>query len=150
MIRFGLVTLMLILVGIYPAVSQSEKTASIPPAALIQPEELVASLKSGETPAILQVGYKVMFEEAHIPGAVYVGPASKPEGIDGLKKAAQSLDKSKTLVIYCGCCPWETCPNIAVAWRTLTELGFSKLKVLYLPKNFGTDWVEKGYPVVRA
>jgi hypothetical protein len=39
---------------------------------------------------------------------------------------------------------------VAAAWRTLSELGFSKLKVLYIPNNFGADWAEKGYPVVHG
>jgi hypothetical protein len=26
-------------------------------------------------------------------------------------------------------------------------MGFTKLKVLYIPNNFGQDWVNKGLPV---
>ena len=66
------------------------------------------------------------------------------------KTAAASIDKSQEVILYCGCCPWEHCPNVAAAWRTLKELGFTNLKVLYIPKNFGADWVEKGYPVVKG
>lgn len=28
----------------------------------------------------------------------------------------------------------------------LVAAGFSSVKVLYVPKNFGQDWVQKGYP----
>jgi rhodanese-related sulfurtransferase len=91
-----------------------------------------------------------MYDEAHIPGALYAGPTGKEDGIAQLKSAAGSLDKSKPVVIYCGCCPWEHCPNVAAAWKTLSELGFTKLKVLYIPNNFGADWAEKGYPVVHG
>jgi hypothetical protein len=29
-------------------------------------------------------------------------------------------------------------------------MGFTKVKVLYIPGNFGMDWVEKGYPVAKG
>ena len=28
-------------------------------------------------------------------------------------------------------------------------MGFTKVRILDLPANFATDWVEKGYPVDR-
>ena len=149
MIRLCLAVLLMALVSA-PAAAQSGSAPTIPKAALIQPEELAASLKAGDKPAILQVGFKKMFDEAHIPGAVYAGPGNNADGIAALKTAAQSLDKAKPVILYCGCCPWTRCPNVAAAWRTLSELGFSKLKVLYIPDNFGADWAEKGYPVVHG
>lgn len=133
-----------------PALAQSGSAPTIPQSVLIQPAELAATLKGGPKPAILQVGFKVMYDEAHIPGALYAGPGSKDEGITALKEAAQSIDKSSTVILYCGCCPWERCPNVAAAWRTLKEMGFTNLKVLYIAQNFGADWVEKGYPTVKG
>ena len=133
-----------------PALAQPGSAPTIPQSVLIQPAELAAMLKGGPKPVILQVGFKVMYDEAHIPGAVYGGPASKDDGVAVLKDAAANLDKSQETILYCGCCPWEHCPNVAAAWRTLKELGFTNLKVLYIPKNFGADWVEKGYPVVKG
>jgi rhodanese-related sulfurtransferase len=150
MIRFCLAALWMVLVAAAPAAAQSGSAPTIPKTALIQPEDFAASLKAGEKPAILQVGFRKLFDEAHIPGAIYAGPGNKDEGITSLKTAAQSLDKTKPVILYCGCCPWEHCPNVAAAWRTLSELGFSKLKVLYIPNNFGADWAEKGYPVVHG
>jgi hypothetical protein len=29
-------------------------------------------------------------------------------------------------------------------------MGYTNVKVLYLPSNFGADWVAKGYPVART
>jgi hypothetical protein len=150
MIRFCLAALLVVLVAASPAAAQSGSAPTIPKTALIQPEEFAAALKSGEKPAILQVGFRKLFDEAHIPGAIYAGPGNKEDGIAALKTAVQSLDKTRPLVIYCGCCPWDHCPNVAAAWRTLGELGFSKLKVLYILNNFGADWAEKGYPVVHG
>jgi thiosulfate/3-mercaptopyruvate sulfurtransferase len=150
MIRLCLAAFLMALASAFPAAAQSGSAPTIPKTALIQPEELAASLKAGEKPAILQVGFKLMYEEAHIPGALYGGPGNKDDGIAALKTAAQSLDKNKPVILYCGCCPWSRCPNVAAAWRTLNELGFTKLKVLYIPDNFGADWAEKGYPVAHG
>ena len=139
-----------VLVFAAPVAAQPGSAPTIPQTSLIQPAELAAMLKSGPKPAILQVGFKVMYDEAHIPGAVYAGPGSKDEGIAALKDAAAAIGKDQEVLIYCGCCPWEHCPNVAAAWRTLREMGFANLKVLYIPKNFGADWVEKGYPTVKG
>jgi thiosulfate/3-mercaptopyruvate sulfurtransferase len=144
-----LAALLMLLVTL-PALAQPGSAPTIPQSVLIQPEELAATLKGGPRPVILQVGFKVMYEEAHIPGAIYAGPGSKDDGIVALKEAAAAIGKSDEVILYCGCCPWEHCPNVAAAWRTLKELGFTNLKVLYIPKNFGADWVEKGYPVVKG
>jgi len=148
MIR-ALFAALMVLVAL-PALAQPGSAPTIPQSDLIQPAELANMLKSGPKPTILQVGFKVMYDEAHIPGAVYAGPGSKDEGIVALKDAAGSIDKGQQVILYCGCCPWDHCPNVAAAWRTLRDLGFSNLKVLYIPKNFGADWVEKGYPVVKG
>lgn len=32
----------------------------------------------------------------------------------------------------------------------LADLGFTQVHVLYFANNFGTDWIEKGFPVERA
>ena len=133
-----------------PALAQPGSAPTIPQSFLMQPAELAAALKSGPKPVILQVGFKMMYDQAHIPGALYAGPGGKDDGIAALKTAAASIDKASPVVIYCGCCPWDHCPNVAAAWRTLKDLGFTQLKVLYIASNFGADWVEKGYPVVKG
>jgi rhodanese-related sulfurtransferase len=122
----------------------------IPAAVEIQPAELAAMLKAPDAPPVLQVGFSVLYQQAHIPGAAYAGPGNNDEGLDNLKSHVAALPHDKLLVIYCGCCPWEKCPNIAAAYNQLTTMGFSKVKVLYLPSNFGADWVDKGYPVTRG
>ena len=123
---------------------------TIPAAVQIQPAELAAILKAGNAPPILQVGFSVLYQQAHIPGAQYAGPGNKDEGLENLKSHVAALPHDKLLVIYCGCCPWEKCPNIAAAYNQLTAMGFSKVRVLYLASNFGADWVDKGYPVTRG
>ncbi len=123
---------------------------TIPAAVQMQPAELAAMLKAGDTPAILQVGFSVMYQQAHIPGAQYAGPGNSDDGIVNLKGKVDGLARDKLVVIYCGCCPWEKCPNIAAAYKQMTAMGFTNLKVLYLASNFGADWADKGYPVTRG
>jgi len=53
-------------------------------------------------------------------------------------------------VIYCGCCPFDHCPNIRPAYTALNAMGFKKLRVLVLPTNFATDWVDKGFPMQKG
>ncbi len=120
----------------------------IPTEARIKAEELVNMLKStsGEKPLVLYVGFRVLYSQAHIPGAENVGPGAQPEGLSNLRKRVESLSRKKLVVIYCGCCPWEHCPNLGPAYQTLHQLGFLRMKALYIANNLGTDWVAKGYP----
>ena len=123
---------------------------NIPAALLIQPAELAAMLKAGNPPPILQVGFSVLYQQAHIPGSLYAGPGNADDGLANLKSHVEALPRDKAVVIYCGCCPWERCPNIDAAYKQLTAMGFKSVKVLYLAENFGADWVDKGYPVTRG
>jgi len=131
-----------------PATSAS----TVPQAQLMQPTELVRLLKGSgaEQPVVFQVGSFVMFQQAHIPNAGFAGPGSQPNGIILLNKFAAPLKKNQFIVIYCGCCPWNRCPNIGPAYKQLRDLGFTNVKALYLANNFGDDWVAKGYPTARG
>jgi hypothetical protein len=125
---------------------------SVPQAQLIQPADLnkLLSAKSGEKPLMFQVGSRMLFDQAHIAGSEYIGPGSQQAGLDQLKKRVASLPKDKAIVLYCGCCPWNRCPNVAPAYHLLQGLGFTHVKVLYFANNFGSDWLEKGYAVERG
>lgn len=127
------------------------QAAEIPAAQQIAPAELVRILQSsqGEKPLMIQVGSHVLFSQAHIDGSEYIGPASSEDGLQRLRKRVANLPRSKFIVIYCGCCPWSHCPNVKPANDALHEMGFSRVKVLYLANNFGADWVDKGYPVAK-
>ena len=133
------------------AQNQHVPASSIPTADLIQPADFAANLQtSAPKPLILQVGSHVLFAEAHIPGSEYVGPAGQDAGIQTLKDRVAPLPKDTAIVLYCGCCPWDRCPNIARAYNLLHSQGFTHLKVLYIADNFGADWVNKGYPVTKG
>jgi hypothetical protein len=125
---------------------------SIPKDRLMQPDELNGLLgaKGKAKPLVLQVGSHVLFAEAHIAGSEYAGPGSQEAGRKVLQERVAQLPHSTFIVLYCGCCPWERCPNIGPAFKLLHDLGFSNVKALYIADNLGTDWVDKGYPVERG
>ncbi|MBS1806168.1 MAG: rhodanese-like domain-containing protein [Acidobacteria bacterium] len=126
--------------------------STVPQSQLMQPTELVKLMKSSGPggPVIFQVGSYVMFQQAHIPNSGYAGPTSQANGLILLKKLVAPLKKDQLIVIYCGCCPWGKCPNIGPAYKQLRDLGFTNVKALYLAKNFGDDWMSKGFPVERG
>jgi thiosulfate/3-mercaptopyruvate sulfurtransferase len=126
--------------------------STIPKDHLIQPEALNQLLKSEpeQKPLILHVGPRVIFDQAHIPASEYAGPTSQAKGIQSLENVVSALPKNKEIVLYCGCCPWNRCPNVGPAYKRLAELGFSHVRVLYIANNFGDDWVNKGYPAVKG
>jgi hypothetical protein len=132
--------------------SSENSASSIPQAQLIQPEELNSVLHAGgaDKPLVLQVGSRVLFAQAHIAGSEYAGPGSQPEGLQQLQKRVSSLPRQTLIVLYCGCCPWNRCPNVGPAFKLLQGQGFARVKVLYVANNLGTDWVDKGYPVERS
>jgi len=133
------------------ALAQPGTASSIPKAGLVQPADLVKTLQgNGAKPVILQIGPHSLFAQAHIPGSEYVGGASTPEGLEKLRTRVKTLKKDAAIVLYCGCCPWEHCPNVAPAYNELQKLGFRNAKVLYIANNFGADWVYKGYPTAKG
>ncbi len=117
---------------------------------LMQPEQLAAQLKSTSAkPILIEVSFPVLYRNRHIPGAVYAGPGSRPEGLAALKKAVAGVPKTREVVIYCGCCPMDKCPNIRPAYLALRDMGFQRIRVVSMPTNFAKDWADKGYPVER-
>ncbi len=115
---------------------------------LIQPKDLAAALAAKQArPPIFHVGFNVLYRSKHIAGSAYAGPAAKPEGLAMLKAAVDKLPRDREIVIYCGCCPWDHCPNVKPAMELLRQMGFTKAKALYVPDNLKVDWIDRGYPV---
>ncbi len=117
---------------------------------VIQPADLARELGKGPRPEIVCVGFDALYNGAHISGATYHGPASKSEGLDDLKKFASRIPHDQRIVLYCGCCPMDRCPNIRPAFQALKAMGFTRLQVLSIPQDLGRDWVGKGFPVEKA
>ncbi len=122
------------------------------PAQTVQPAQLVAELQDSQHshPLVIYVGVRTLFAGAHIPGAVFLGPGSSEQGIAELKKYAAGLPKNSDVVLYCGCCPLEKCPNLRPAFSALKDFPLARLRVLILPNSFSADWAEKGFPVQKG
>jgi thiosulfate/3-mercaptopyruvate sulfurtransferase len=122
------------------------------PAQTASPAFLAAELKHEKdaAPLIIYVGVRTLYNGGHIPGAVFHGSSSTEAVLNDLKKFASTLPKNSNIVLYCGCCPLERCPNIRPAFNALDKMGFTRLRVLLLPTSFAADWAEKGYPVEKA
>jgi thiosulfate/3-mercaptopyruvate sulfurtransferase len=132
--------------------AEHKPAASIPTADLMQPAELAANLKSATAamPLILQIGFHNLYAQAHIPDSEYIGAAKEDAGLKQLRNRVAKLSKDTAIIIYCGCCPWSHCPNVAAAYDALHALGFTQVKVLYIAENFGDNWVNQGYPVAKG
>jgi hypothetical protein len=131
---------------------QSTTSSPIPATALINPQDLAKILQSpqGERPLLIYVGFRFPYTQAHIPGSEYFGPAANQVAVQQLRKHVEGLARNRFIVIYCGCCPWNHCPNVKPAYEALHNMSFTKLKVLYIADNLGTDWVSKGYPIEKG
>lgn len=112
---------------------------------LIQPAELAEKITADkDVPVILSVG-----PGAIIPHSIDIGMAKDQENMDKLKKELATLPTDTKVVIYCGCCPFEHCPNVRPAINALKEMKFTNYQLLNLPHNIKTDWIDKGYPVTK-
>ncbi|GGC39834.1 hypothetical protein GCM10011386_34890 [Parapedobacter defluvii] len=111
---------------------------------LMEPENLANRINKNQTAnlLILTIG-----PDALIKGSVDMGPAQEAENIDKMKGYLKKVPKDKEVVIYCGCCPFDRCPNVRPAFNLLKEMGFKNAKLLNLRKNIKVDWLDKDYPI---
>lgn len=111
---------------------------------LMEPADLAQIINdsSAAKPVIYSVG-----PGTDIKGSTGFGPAQEKENLEKLKAALLKLPKDTSIVIYCGCCPFEHCPNIRPAFNLLNEMGFTNHKLLNLSHNIRVDWISKGFPV---
>lgn len=112
---------------------------------LMEPAQLAAQLQAGkELPVILSVG-----PGAYIPRSVDIGMVREKANLDKLKKYLKGLPANSNVVVYCGCCPFEHCPNVGPAIQVLKDMKFTRFKLLNLEHNIRVDWIAKGYPVTH-
>jgi hypothetical protein len=109
---------------------------------LLEPSELAAVIKANKTvPLIFSVG-----PGTTIPGSKDIGMVKDAENLKKLKDSLANLPKESEIIIYCGCCPFERCPNVRPAIQVLKDMNFTNYKLLNLPHNIKIDWIDKGYP----
>ncbi|MDQ6889937.1 MAG: rhodanese-like domain-containing protein [Bacteroidota bacterium] len=109
---------------------------------LIEPSALAATIKSGKKlPFIFSVG-----PGAVIPNSIDIGMVKDESNMAKFKASVSKLPKSANIVLYCGCCPFEPCPNVRPALAFLKSEKYNNYHLLNLPHNIKTDWISKGYP----
>ena len=114
------------------------------PEQLLPPAKLDSILNDSMAtkPLIISIG-----PAGQIKGAIKMGAAKESENLNNLKEFLAKEDKNRVIVIYCGCCPFNVCPNIRPAFSLLTKMKFTNHKLLYLPNNLKMDWINHGYPM---
>lgn len=109
---------------------------------LIEPSELAATIKSNkDIPVIFSIG-----PGAIVPHSKDIGMIKEEENMKKFREQLSGLPKDTQIVVYCGCCPYEHCPNVRPAIQLLKDMKFTNYKLLDLPHNIKIDWINKGYP----
>src|SRR5215470_15677878 len=108
------------------AAAQTAQSA-FPPGSpqLITTDDLLKVLQGPKEnkPVILNVGPSLIYMQAHIAGSEFIGAASSQQGLTSLRNRVKPMPRDTSIVLYCGCCPWEHCPNVAPAYHELEKLG---------------------------
>lgn len=120
---------------------------------LLDPAVLAEALTGSsqtEAPLILAVnpdGMHGLPRGTRIKGAILFGRAEDGANLERLREYLKQVGKDREIVLYCGCCPFDVCPNIRPAFNLLHELQFTSHKLLDLSQNLRVDWINKGYPM---
>lgn len=110
----------------------------------ITPDSLAAIINSGADSDMLILNTGPVDDIKH---AINIGAVSDAHNVKKLKKYLRKTDKDKSIVIYCGCCPFAGCPNIDPAYDLLAKMGFTNFRALKLDDDLKIDWIDKGYPM---
>lgn len=140
------VGLLALLLGFMLVQTAWKKAEPWRPDQLLEPADLAATIsnKAAKKPLIISIG-----PAATIQSSIEIGPGSEAENLAKLETLLKKEPRDRQIVIYCGCCPFNHCPNVRPAFTKLNEMGFKNHKLLNLSKNLKTDWIDKGYPVVE-
>ncbi|OQP60081.1 hypothetical protein A3860_34690 [Niastella vici] len=113
---------------------------------LLAPADLARIINDtkAKQPIIISIG-----PGAVIKGSVDIGSVKEKENLDKLTQELKTLPRDADIVIYCGCCPFEHCPNIRPAFQLLNQMKFTNHKLLNLEHNVKIDWINKNYPVMQ-
>ena len=114
------------------------------PDQLMDPAELARVIidPQDHQPVLLSIG-----PAAVIKNSIDIGPTHEKANLERLRVELDKLSRESDVIIYCGCCPFKSCPNIRPAFSLMNEMKFEHHKLLNLQKNIKVDWIDKGYPV---
>jgi len=125
--------------------SQGQKPENWTADQLIEPSALAKTLQANKgLPVIISVG-----PGAIIPHSIDIGMVNDEKNLEKFKEELSKLPKSTNIVVYCGCCPFEHCPDVRPAIDELKKMKFTNYHLLNLPHNIRTDWISKGYPEIK-
>lgn len=113
---------------------------------LLAPSELNKTLNNPKAPQpiIYSIGYQDI-----VKNSIDIGAGQDKENQKKLKQKLSKLPKDANIVIYCGCCPFDRCPNVRPVFKILNDMGFKNHKLLNIPQNIKVDWIDKGYAVKK-
>src|SRR6266478_7156182 len=139
--RFQIAALLLLLIA---AAFNKKQTEPWRPDQLMEPKDLAAIINSSTVakPLVISVGPAGLIRDA-----VNIGATHEKENLDKLKEFLLKEKKDRQIVIYCGCCPFEHCPNIRPTFKLLNEMKFTNQNLLNLSHNLKADWINYGYPM---
>ena len=129
------------------------KCAAQPPAGepwsakqLMEPADLAKTINDPKAhqPYIFCIGPGAM-----IKNSIDIGPGKEKANLEKFKQELSKLPKDANIVIYCGCCPFDHCPNIRPAFSLLNDMKFTNQKLLNIPHNIKVDWKDHNYPVAK-
>ncbi len=112
---------------------------------LMEPSEL-ANIITNKTDSVIIISVGPFNT---IPGAIHTGMGGEKTGLAKFKTQLSTIDKNSKIVIYCGCCPYDKCPNVRPAIDVLKEMNFTNYYLLDLPRNIKINWTDKGYPAIQ-
>src|SRR5689334_20796896 len=74
---------------------------------LLAPDALAKTINDPQLhqPIVLCVG-----PAATIKNSIEIGATREKENLDKLKEHVKGLSKNESIVLYCGCCPFDKCP----------------------------------------
>jgi rhodanese-related sulfurtransferase len=105
---------------------------------IISRDDLKAALESGTPVALLEALPEKYYRHGHLPGA-----RSFPHDRAHELGAELPSEKNAAIVVYCAS---ATCLNSHQVARTLTELGYTDVRVYVEGK---ADWQAAGLPLER-
>jgi rhodanese-related sulfurtransferase len=138
---------LVLLIGIIslPTITHAQNPENWTKDQLVQPADLAKVIMAGkDIPVIFCVG-----PGAYITNSVNIGATREKANLDKLKDELKKLPKDAKIVLYCGCCPFEHCPNVRPAIQLLKDMKFTNYQLLNLDHNIKMDWIDKGYPVMK-
>jgi len=134
----------IILLGFQRCTAQNSNPENWTKDQLIEPVTLAQTIEANKNvPLIYCVGPGVV-----IPHSIDIGMTKDEKNLQKFKDSLKTVPRNANIVIYCGCCPFEHCPNVRPAISLLKEMKFTNYQLLNLPHNIKTDWIAKGYPQV--